>query len=295
MRLPFRLPVALLLLALAGLAGCGELPRPFKPTGQKEAVDLRAITYDSTVVVLPPDGDMPADPEPIAEALRDALLAEGLLATTWQESDGGLQLSGHAEVRPIGGSRDLLTASWSIDGPRGRRAHYQQTRALPAGAWQSSNHQVLAEVATEVAQHLAPQLLGPAVEEALLPGFPGAHLAVLPVIGAPGDGDRALASALKVALDRAKLPVVETRGAQDLAIQGSVAVTPASAGKEQISIVWRLEDADGKELGKISQANAIPAGSLNGEWGGIAVLVARGAASGLADLLDRLAREKAAG
>lgn len=296
MRPPLRLSAVLLVLALlAPLAGCGELPRPFKPNGQKEAVDLRAITYDSTVVVLPPDGDMPTDPEPIAVALRDALLAEGLIATTWQQADGGLQLSGHARVQPIDGSHDLLTASWSIDGPQGQRAHYEQTRALPAGAWQSSNPKVLTEIATEAAEHLAPQLLGPAVEEALLPGFPGARLAVLPVTGAPGDGDRSLAAALKLELDRAKLPVAETRGARDLAVQGSVAVTAVSAGREKVSIVWRLQDADGKELGKISQANAIPAGSLNGQWGGIAALVARGAASGLSDLLDRLAREKAAG
>jgi hypothetical protein len=294
---PFPLrPAALLAAALVAslvLGACGPLPRPFKPDDRK-AVDLRAITYGSTVVVLPPDGDLPADPAPIAEALRDALLAEGLLAKTWQESEGALQLSGNAKVEPLGETRDLLSATWQIEGPQGRLAQYRQERALPAGAWQASNPEMLLEVATEAAQALAPQLLGPAVQEALLPGFPGARLAVLPVTGAPGDGDEALTEALKLALERAELPVAETRAATDLAIQGTVAVTPAGAGQEQVSIVWRLHDAEGEELGKISQENAMAAGSLSGAWGRIAALVARGAADGLADLLDRLAMQRAA-
>lgn len=301
-RRPAALPLALALLATllaaALLSACGPLPRPFKPDDQKAAVDLRAISYESTVVVLPPDGDMPADPAPIAEALRDALLAEGLLATTWQGSDGALLLSGHARVEPLGGSRDLLTAAWRIEGPQGPLAAYEQRRALPSGAWQGSERAVLAEVAAEAAQALAPQLLGPGPEEARLPGFPGARLAVLPVTGAPGDGDQALTAALRIALERAELPVVapgEDAETRDLAVRGEVAVTPAAGGKERVAILWRLEDPEGRELGRIDQANELPAGSLEGSWGRIAVLVARGAADGLADLLNRLSRQRAAG
>lgn len=289
---PAALCAAAMLTSLA-LGACGPLPRPFKPDDQK-AVDLRSITYGSTVVVLPPEGDVPADPVPIAEALRDALLAEGLLAKTWQESEGALRLNGNASVEPLGETRDLLSATWQIEGPGGRLAQYRQERALPAGAWQSSNPEMLIEVAAEVAQALAPQLLGPAVQEALLPGFPGARLAVLPVTGAPGDGDEALTEALKLALERADLPVAEERAARDLAVLGTVAVTPAGAGQEQVSIVWRLQDAEGEELGKISQENAMAAGSLAGAWGRIAALVARGAVDGLTDLLDRLALQRAA-
>ncbi|MEX2630744.1 MAG: hypothetical protein WD341_12465 [Tistlia sp.] len=292
------LPPRLFLLPLLALAllvaACGPLPRPFKPDDQK-AVDLRALTYGSTVMVLPLEGAAPADPGPLALALRDALLAEGLLAKTWREAEGALRLSGEAAIRPLGDSRDLLSADWRIDGPEGRLAAYRQERALPAGAWQSGNREALAEVAAEAAQALAPQLLGPAEEEALLPGFPGARLAVLPVTGAPGDGNETLTAALVLVLERAELPVVEARAEGDLAIQGSVAVTPAGAGQERVAIVWRLLDADDSELGKISQENTMTAGTLEGPWGRIAALVARGAADGLTDLLNRLARERAAG
>lgn len=289
------LVIATLLLGLA-LGACGPLPRPFKPDEQK-AVDLRALTYGSTVVVLPPEGDLPADPDPVTEALRDALLAEGLLAKTWREAEGALQLSGHAQVRPLGGGSELLSASWRIDGPQGRLADFRQERTLPADAWQASDPPTLQQVASEAAQALASQLLGPAPQAALLPGFPGARLVVPPASGAPGDGDEALAEALKVALRRAELPVVpagEPRGERDLLVRGTVEVTPPEAGRQQVSIVWRLEDPAGRELGQIAQSNAMPAGSLDGAWGRIAALVARGAADGLADLLDRLARQRAA-
>lgn len=290
-----RLPVLISILAAVLLAGCGDLPRPFKPSGFKESVDLRALAYDSTVMVMPPEGDIPADPLPITEALRDALLAEGLIATTWNEAEGGLLLTGQAGIEPLDETRDSLSIDWSIDGPGGRLARYRQERALPAGAWQSSNPQALVEIAGEAAAALVPQLYGPPVEEALVPGFPGARLVIQPVTGAPGDGNEALAEALRIALRRADLPLAEVPGQRDLAIRGTVDVRPAGPGQEEVAIVWRLEDPQGEELGKISQANAMQAGSLDDHWGSIAVLVARGAADGLSDLLDRLARQRAAG
>src|SRR5690606_3653819 len=257
------------------LAGCGDLPRPFKPSSFKESVDLRALAYDSTVMVMPPEGDIPADPLPITEALRDALLAEGLIATTWNEAEGGLLLTGQAWTEPLDESRDSLSIDWSIDGPAGRLARYRQERALPAGAWQSSNPQALVEIAGEAAAALVPQLYGPPVEEALVPGFPGARLVIQPVTGAPGDGNEALAEALRIAVRRADLPLAEVPGQRDLAIRGTVDVRPAGPGQEEVAIVWRLEDPQGEELGKISQANAMQAGSLDDHWGSIAVLVAR--------------------
>ncbi len=300
--------VALLAAVLLALAACGQLPRPFKPGETKEGVNLRALAYDSTVVVLPPDGDLPADPGPITEALRDALLAEGLIATGWQEQDGGLQLAGRAEVRPVAGGQEILVADWAIEGPEGPLARFRQRRALPLGAWQAGEPETARAVAAEVAAALAPQLLGPATPEAVIAGFPGARLAVLPVTGAPGDGDEALAASLRLALERAEVPLVEAPGGigggitapedlapEDLAVRGTVETTPPAEGQQQVTIVWRLVDGSGAELGKIEQANAVPAGSLDGPWGRIATLVARGAAAGLTDLLDRLARQKAAG
>jgi len=55
----------------------------------------------------------------------------------------------------------------------------------------------------------------------------------------------------------------------------------------EIQIVWHLIRADGREFGKISQANRIPAAQLKGNWRFLAQAIARAGAPGVLDLLRR--------
>jgi hypothetical protein len=57
---------------------------------------------------------------------------------------------------------------------------------------------------------------------------------------------------------------------------------------QNITISWQVRGADGSEKGRIDQANAIPAGSLDGAWGPVASAAGAAAAEGLADLIGRL-------
>jgi hypothetical protein len=63
----------------------------------------------------------------------------------------------------------------------------------------------------------------------------------------------------------------------------------ASLVQERVEILW-IVSRDGEELGRVSQANRVPAGSLDGPWGPVAPLVAGAALDGLLPIFDRIAK-----
>ncbi len=54
---------------------------------------------------------------------------------------------------------------------------------------------------------------------------------------------------------------------------------------QRVEIQWVLKNAAGDERGRIVQLNEVPAGSLNGYWGDVAVVVAQEASGGVRDAL----------
>jgi hypothetical protein len=63
-------------------------------------------------------------------------------------------------------------------------------------------------------------------------------------------------------------------------------VVPTGRGRERVEIAWIVTRSDGRELGRIAQLNEVPAGSLRGLWGEIAIVVAEEAAGGVRQVLD---------
>jgi hypothetical protein len=79
----------------------------------------------------------------------------------------------------------------------------------------------------------------------------------------------------------------DRRGAEYF-LAGKVDIGAVNAGHQNVTIVWALKRAaDGKEIGQVSQENAVPAGSLDGAWGDTAYDVAAAAAGGIVELLQR--------
>jgi hypothetical protein len=56
---------------------------------------------------------------------------------------------------------------------------------------------------------------------------------------------------------------------------------------QSVSLRWLVKSPTGKVLGDVKQANDIPAGSLDGGWGGAATAVAEAAATGIFDVVKR--------
>ena len=112
-------------------------------------------------------------------------------------------------------------------------------------------------------------------------------VAVLPVKGSPGGGDRELTSAMRKILSEAGWPVVSKPQADALTIEGHVKLAAKDDSTQSVALRWLVKSPTGKVLGDVKQANDVPAGSLDQGWGGAATAVAEAAATGIFDVVKR--------
>lgn len=108
-------------------------------------------------------------------------------------------------------------------------------------------------------------------------------VAVLPVTGI-GGGE--LTTAMRKVLKDAGWPVINSKRADALTLQGSAVLDPAVNGQQVVHLVWRVTTPKGKTLGDVNQNNAVPAGSLNAGWGENAGFATQAAATGIFKLID---------
>jgi mRNA-degrading endonuclease toxin of MazEF toxin-antitoxin module len=111
--------------------------------------------------------------------------------------------------------------------------------------------------------------------------------AYVTVVGAPGDGDQALAEALGRQLAARGLEPATAVQADVYEVQGTVRVAPAAKGKETVAIVWVVLGPDGKQLGITRQTKTVRKGSLAKTWGKAADAAAGAAAEDIAKLVPR--------
>jgi hypothetical protein len=109
---------------------------------------------------------------------------------------------------------------------------------------------------------------------------------VLPVTGAPGDGQASLTSAMRRFLQNAGVKLTENANGSTYSVKGSVEMGNADGGQQPITIRWTVVDPSGKIMEKaVVQRNKVPEGSLNGQWGQVAELAASEAAKSVAKLI----------
>jgi hypothetical protein len=111
--------------------------------------------------------------------------------------------------------------------------------------------------------------------------------AYVTVVGAPGDGDQALAAALSRQLAARGLEPASAVQADVYEVQGTVRVAPAAKGKETVAIVWVVLGPDGKQLGITRQTKDVRKGSLDKKWGKAADAAAGAAAEDIAKFVPR--------
>jgi len=110
---------------------------------------------------------------------------------------------------------------------------------------------------------------------------------VLPVSGAPGSGNADLTKAMRQTLEDAGWPVLVKPRDDALTISGRVKLGPAQGKSQNVALAWTVKTPDGKTLGTVKQANAVPQGSLEGGWGDNALFAAQAAAGGIYDLVKK--------
>jgi hypothetical protein len=271
---------------MLALAGCGDLPRPFM--GQPGANAMR--------LAQPPPARLAVvaitDPNLLTEAAGSAYtdsLAAGLLALEVPAFAGAAQkgdwkLTARTEQR--GAS---IVPAFRVQDATGRERGATEGPPVEAVAWVSGNAVTLREAAANDVTAIADLLsriqgTDQRADPASLFNRP-ARVWIPPVEGAHGDGNQSLAIQLRRELGKLGPLVQEKPDDADFKVQGSVLTVPTAGNMQRIEITWLVLNSSGRELGHIVQLNEVPAGTLDGYWGDVAVVVAKEASGGVRDVI----------
>ena len=273
------------------LTSCQPLVQPFRPEDKTPSAALFELRDAGGIVVRRVEGV----PEAGASALVTALIADlqrrEIPAAT---IDGGtnrrsLLLDAWVRTEPVGDDRLSVVIDWTLTDAEGRLVGRPRTSGeVSRVAWDAASPLPYAMLVERAAPGIAALVEDP-MSVAVAASEPAARpFYILPVAGAPGDGGPALSRAMNVALRSAKLEVSDHMDEGALVLAGSVRVAPPVQGRQKVEIVWVVRDSNGKDVAKLAQANAVPAGALDGDWGQLASLIAEAAVPGIMDMLRQL-------
>ena len=271
------------LLIVLALAACGGLPRPFEGNAGATAQRLAQPPPARLAIPLPRDiflGEAAAGE--LSQLIAEGLLAEEVpvLAGVPQTADWRLTIG----TEPRG--TDIVPLYRVLD-PAGAQRGITEGLPVPSEQWVKAPP--LRRIAGEAIPRIASLLTR--IEAERRQSDPNslvnrpAVLAFTGVSGAPGDGNIALARAMRAELVKAGQDMADATGRADFTLSGVVTVAPAPGNAQRVEVDWLVLDAKGKEAGRVVQLNEVPKGMLSLAWGDVAYVVAAEAAGGVRDVI----------
>jgi hypothetical protein len=274
-------------LALFALAACGDLPQPFRGNPGGMAGRL-VVPPPFRLAVPPPEAAMlsATESEAFAKAVAAALLKREVPAV----ADAPMPLDWRLAVdMRLEGNR--VVPRYALFDPDGAPQGVAEGSAIPARDWARPNAALLADVANDASRRAAELLLrAEAARKSTNPaalaaaGPPRVYL--LPVRGAPGDGNDSLTARMRDSLGDYGILAQEVADGAGFAADGRVNVVPVGRGMQRVEILWIVSRRDGQELGRVLQMNEIPSGLLDRHWGDIAFAAAAEAAGGVQRVIE---------
>lgn len=228
----------------------------------------------------------------VAQAFRDKDFA----AQAQPKQRPGYTLVGRAAVAPSDGTtKARVRLLWLILNPRGRPGGVRhQEVTVDRDAWNRGAPALFDRLARDAVASLAPLIAGGHAA----PEAEGRWITVFDIDGAPGDGRISLRRSLAFELKKLGFQVAESEieGAAPIVLLGSVAASREDEkGNQHVEITWTVLAPNGRVLGSVKQANNVKAGSLDQSWGVTAVLAARAATPGIAEIIRRAQSSAPAG
>jgi hypothetical protein len=273
---------------LPALSACQPLPHPFADDHLGANAPLLAVPDAVGIVVAPVRG---------APAPADAALTRGMVAGLQNAEIPASTASGNAHSYHLTGDAGGVAASgvgtidWVLKDSSGKTVgEDRQQIAVDAASWQAGGT-ALADLGKDEAPRLAAMIQAPApVAQVSM-----RQIYIRPVTGAPGDGDQSLPRSMTYLMRQAGIAVATApTGPDTVTVAGTVAVAPAPNNQQQVTVAWQIIDPAGKNVGKISQSNTVPTGTLNGPWSDIAMAVASAAFDDVNGLIKDIPEPSAA-
>ncbi len=278
----------LMLAALLALAGCGDLPQPFRGNPGGLARRL-AMPMALRLAVPPPTEALLSNDaaERFAEALATALQGQEVPAVA---TPAPLPLDWRVQaLAEVVGQRVQLR--FRLINPDGQQAGAATADPVPLRDWDEPSAATLRRLAEQAANSLAGLILqveaaNKATDPAALTPQGPPRIRFIGVRNAPGDGNVALALRMRERMANLGLVVQDTADGAQYGLEGDVVMAPAGGGQQRVEVQWVVSRRDGLELGRVVQLNEVPTGSLNGLWGDVAYVIAEEAAPGIRQVIS---------
>ncbi|MBE7212641.1 MAG: hypothetical protein INR65_16615 [Gluconacetobacter diazotrophicus] len=296
MRFRFTVPVVLC------LAACGDLPQPFAEHPGAAALRL-SVPPPARLDVPPPTAALLGDVQARdwSRSLAKALLAKEVPAVAEPVRRGDWHLDTTARV-----SGDSVVPTYAVLGPDNRVRARQDGDPVPAAVWSSAAPGVLGPQAAAAAERINAMLndIQAKVAEADPQSLLNRPTRILftGVAGAPGSGNSELAKQMTLALPDVHDTLVTDPKQADYTVSGQVHVSApvptdasganspgetAQAGLVQhVEIVWTVVSAKGHEAGRATQLHDVPAHTLDGYWGDVAMAASQEASAGVREVIS---------
>lgn len=276
---------------LALVAGCGPLPRPFgRDAGEELRPLAKNISLDS-VEIEPLSGTTKPMGMLLARAVAQKLEKEyEVPAAISGLNNSRYVLTGHVHVpENVGAGNAGIAIGWQLDVRDGEIVStIVEDVAATQIEWDYGSADVLERVGAQTGEWVAKQILGDRFDDAGTDRLLGRRgIYVVDVTGAPGDGNGALRRAMIVSLAGRGMRMADGIEVAAFTLGAHVVVGPPDNGAQAVRIVWTVYGVDGESLGTADQANAVPAGSLDGNWGQTAAFVAAAAVDGITEIIAR--------
>ncbi len=278
-----RLGAAALLILF--VAACGNLPRPFQGAPGDPPNPLVEPRESLVIRVAAVDGPALPLARLLARSVAEELGALGIAAAARDHATSGYVLSGRAGVNLDSPDEPFVALiEWSLSDAAGDviALHTQGVEGTQA-QWEYGDPGLIGAVGKAAAAAVVALL---AADDVVAPAdVPRPAVLFKPVHGAPGDGDTALTRAVRQAIKALGVRLTEDAAKAGYAVAGTVTVGAPSANRQSVRIVWSVSRIDGRDVGRVTQENLVPAHSLDGTWGRVAAIIAAAAAKDIANTL----------
>lgn len=274
------------LLALLALPACGDLPQPHRGNPGGLARTLRIPLAVRLAIAPPPEALMTDDAaRRFAEAMSEALQAADVPATATATP---LPLDWRLVITAQN-TGTTVTPRYVITNADGAEQGAVAGPPVPTRAWAEASTPTLRAVAQQANPRVTQMLLSiqaarASADPAAIQGGPP-RLRLIPVRGAPGDGNPALTARLREFLTTRGYVVQDLADGAAFAVTAEVSVVPAGPGLQRVEIQWIVSRRDGYELGRVLQLNEVPGAALSRGWGDIAYAAAEEAAAGVQTII----------
>ncbi len=286
-------PLCLMLALLC--SGCGDLPRPFAGNPGRNALQLSVPPPPRLDVPTPQQGLLPAQDAALwAHDMADALVEREIPAFATADRPGEWVLRLSASLHG-----NAVVPSYTLLDPKGASRGDVAGHAVPAALWAQAAPDQLRQSAIEAAPQVLAMLR--AVDATIKQSDPNslynrpARIFFSGVTGAPGDGDRALARAMRARIPETGDLLVDRAAGADFLLRGTVKITDEPGGAQQVEIHWLVADRAGRTAGDVAQGHDIPHGTLDRYWGDVAGVVADEAAGGVHEVITNFSGRKKVG